>query len=121
MTRIEQLRDIAKRLEEAMQADHRIDFFLRRVDAFSGPVFGSLSYTGSIDAALGLVERVLPGWITSSANQAVTLGDSNPTWFWELDDPQSPDATPQGRSAPTAPLAILKALFAVLIQQEKSK
>ena len=132
MTKLEQYRDIAKRLEAATGPDWKIDKRIALLFSLGwdysadwgprgcdSPV--AFEYSASIDAALALVEKVLPGWITSSANQAVNLGDSNPTWFWELDNPRSPDTTPQGRSAPTAPLAIMKAIFAALIAQEEER
>ena len=143
MTKLEQLLDIAKRLEAATASCNTIDVSI--ADALGitldkayndnvGEDWYIISggwpdrlycwlpyFTNSIDAALGLVGRVLPGWMTCVATQGVILGDHAPTWTWELDQPQDPEVRPYGRSAPTAPLAILKALFAALIQQEESK
>ena len=143
MTRIEQLRDIAKRLEAATASCDTIDVSIAdalgiTLDKAYNDNVGEDWYvitggwpdrldcwlpyfTNSIDAALALVERALPGWMTCVATQGVFLGDPAPTWTWELGQPQDPEARPYGRSAPTAPLAILRALFAALIQLEESK
>ena len=75
--------------------------------------------TSSIDAALALVERLLPGAITVHAQQWKHPTYERPeSWTWELSN------YPRGRTtatySPTAPLAILKALVAALIAQEKT-
>ena len=76
-------------------------------------------YSSSIDAALALVERMLPGAITVHAQQWKHPAAERPeSWTWELSN------YPRGRTtatySPTAPLAILKALVAALIAQEKT-
>jgi hypothetical protein len=75
-------------------------------------------YTSSIDAALALVERLLPGWAFNVCFRAAgdTTGD-DAGWSVELRRPYEwlPFST-----APTAPLAILKALVAAMIAQEKT-
>jgi hypothetical protein len=76
-------------------------------------------FTSSIDAALALVERLLPGAITVHAQQWKHPTYERPeSWTWEL------SIYPRGRTtatySPTAPLAILRALVAALISQEKN-
>jgi hypothetical protein len=70
-------------------------------------------YTSSIDAALALVERLLPGW--DWGVERYGLQASGKVWpaGWH-------DAKVVRAFAPTTPLAILKALVAALIAQEKS-
>jgi hypothetical protein len=82
------------------------------------PVRGVPSYTASIDAALALVERLLPGWAFNVCfrDDGDTTGDDG-GWSVEFRRPYEwlPFST-----ATTAPLAILKALVAALIAQEKN-
>lgn len=68
------------------------------------------AYSSSIDAALELVERVLPG--VNWEIQRLDEGDPEP-WF----DAQVGEALAQARSAP---LAILDALLSALIAQSTS-
>jgi hypothetical protein len=75
-------------------------------------------YTSSIDTALSLVERLLPGWAFNVCfrDDGDTTGDEA-GWSVEFRRPYEwlPFST-----APTAPLAILKALVAAMIAQEKT-
>jgi len=76
------------------------------------------AFTASIDAALALVERVLPGW-------RLTLRQMSSQWRATMMDAGcSPGMTlmlgfSTAEFAPTAPLAILAALLSALIAQRK--
>lgn len=74
-------------------------------------------YTGSIDAALALVERVLPGWTVANLSQ-----QDDKSWFCELRegfltsyDRVATSFGAYGKLPLTAPLAILAALLRALI------
>ena len=148
MTKLEQYRDIAKRLEAATASCNTIDVSI--ADALGitldkeyndnvGEDWYIISggwpdrlycwlpyFTNSIDAAIGLAERVLP-------LDKVWAKDSPPSSGWRIFlyrgltvDQWECCLRPHGVDgqmfdAPTAPLAILRALFAALIQQEESK
>ena len=140
MTKLEQYRDIAKRLEAATASCNTIDVSI--ADALGitldkayndnvGEDWYIISggwpdrlycwlpyFTNSIDAALGLVGRVLPG-----ANIALTNARGRGMWVVSILIPEIIRAIPRLRQfkAPTAPIAILKALFAALIAQEEFK
>jgi hypothetical protein len=81
-------------------------------------------FTASIDAALALVERVLPGWRWT----VTSVGDDKEipkAWLW-LERlwaaPEEPSLLRNYEAeAPISPLAILKSLFAALIAQEEGK
>jgi hypothetical protein len=84
-----------------------------------GPHFSSSKYTASIDAALALVERKLPGWHWSVSNPFI----SPPTYHACVANPEDNGAiepwnieheTHEGAGA-NGPLAILVALLAALI------
>jgi hypothetical protein len=73
-------------------------------------------YTASADAALGLVERMLPGWTVATIGQ-----QDDKTWFCELREGYRTSYTRVAMSdrrtkPPTAPLAILDALLSALSQ-----
>lgn len=76
-------------------------------------------YSSSIDAALALVARLLPGWETCNASQGRLLGHKTSTWYWEIWNPEYEEDDGHsgrcGESAPTAPIGILKALVTALI------
>lgn len=82
--------------------------------------FGSSEITASIDAALALVERTLPGWIVSDLCQnSRHAGDP---WGCELSvyygsDPSKNRSAFSGYDFPSAPIAILAALLTALIVQ----
>jgi len=75
-------------------------------------------FTASIDAALALTERLLPGWVVSDLAQAPRLaGDP---WGCGLavyygSDPSKSQSAHSGYDFPTAPLAILVCLLQSLI------
>ena len=66
--------------------------------------------TASIDAALALVERVLPGWFNSS----IKASEGYLAYIWQTD--HSRDFASKGLAS--RPLAILDALLTALIEQE---
>jgi hypothetical protein len=91
-------------------------------DERSGICWIAKDYTASIDAALALVEKLLPGWhwtVTSDKREGVAGA-----WIWlERRFPEdTAEDIPMLRNyeaeAPTAPLAILIALFTALQSKE---
>jgi hypothetical protein len=79
-----------------------------------GPHYSSPEYTASIDAALALVGRVLPGWCWLIRNDDKDGFMANLFESWDF----SEDAPRWPRYAPTAPLAICKSLLSILIAQK---
>lgn len=76
-------------------------------------------YTRSIDAALGLVERLLPGWTWNLGSENPHHSSPSP---WCCLAPPGVDWDEVGvvqGDAPTVPFAILKALIVALIEKEK--
>jgi len=80
------------------------------------------SYTRSLDAALVLVERKLPGWTVANLSQ-----QDNRTWFAELREGFLTSYSravftqrtgPENRFPPTPALALIAALLRALIAQE---
>jgi len=109
--------DIIKRLKAATGPDRELDFSIEKfnlgdlgyvVDHWDTAQRHSIvaHYTASIDAALELVERMLPGWgvKVDTCGQAVLYAGGKSDWY--LEDASSP------------PLAILLALFCALEAQE---
>jgi hypothetical protein len=89
-----------------------------------GLIWDSLPFTSSIDAAVALVERVLPGWRIENLCEwdAEILRDQGP-WMCDLVqrrleffDRQSAKCS----HAPTAALALIIALLKAKLSQEKS-
>lgn len=56
------LSDLQKALEEATGPDRKIDFWLMAFDPTSDPSKPAIVYTASLDAAIALANRLLPGW-----------------------------------------------------------
>jgi len=81
-------------------------------------------YTTSIDAALALVERMLPGWKWGVASVAVKTGEKSPEGYPRYGTGFRAHVTqvsalrpmPSVAEGPTAPLAILVALLRSLSQ-----
>ena len=81
-------------------------------------------YTASIDAALALVERMLPGWKWGVASVAVKTGEKSPEGYPRYGTGFRAHVTqvsalrpmPSVAEGPTAPLAILVALLRSLSQ-----
>ena len=82
-----------------------------------GKPAGVPSYTDSVDAALALVERLLPGGMSTYCEQWLNF-KLGCVWTWELTE-HVLDLS-RCETAPTAPLAILKALVAALIAKENT-
>ncbi|MAN77825.1 MAG: hypothetical protein CML24_11680 [Rhizobiales bacterium] len=75
--------------------------------------------TASIDAALALVERVLPGW--THGHQKFPDGEvfnSGGYQFFVAEDDADLDSGYASGEAPTLPLAVLAAMLKALIAQE---
>jgi hypothetical protein len=103
------LEQLLERVRAANGADDCLDY---AIYLQFRELIGLQSYTSSIDAALALVERVLPGWFGE---------DGRHTW-----GSHAILYTGEGRGrariecyAPTHPLAILAALLSALIAQRK--
>lgn len=82
-------------------------------------VFGAPRPTASIDAALALTERLLPGWVFDHVGQdaAGSRGQMHHMgWTAEISDGAGEPCAFQGM-APTLPLAILSALLSALLQE----
>lgn len=73
------------------------------------------SYTASIDAAIALVERMLSGKVW------YVRGKSDGTFFCQLYTSESQRGNDPKANAPSAPLAILVALFRALEAQEAAQ
>jgi len=78
-------------------------------------------FIGSIDAALALTERVLPGWVVSdlcqnSRHAGDPWGCTLAIYFGSA--PSKNKSATSGYDFPTAPLAILAAVLTALIDQE---
>lgn len=57
------LTKLLKRLESATGRDDSLDGEIaRHLDSSFGNPAGPLPYTASVDACIGLIERVMPGW-----------------------------------------------------------
>lgn len=132
MTKLEQLRDIAQRLKEATGPDRDLEismaeavysrlsrgeferYLMYPVERGTNPRMAPKHFTCSIDDALALVNRVLPRatWLVGSGRRRskVTLPWYSLSLTGEFYE----------SNAPTEPLAILKALFAALIEQEET-
>lgn len=76
------------------------------------------TYTSSIDAALGLVERLLPGW-----EWLVSTSRERQAYWAEVHEvvPKGELRTVFGTRKPTAPLAIISALLATLRAIQSTK
>jgi hypothetical protein len=103
------LNELAAMLDAATGPSREIDREISFISNWAGPYS---PWSSSVDAALALVERLLPGWEWDiELNQGV--------FFCAL--LQIATAYADGThcaDAPTAPIAILKALVAALIAQE---
>lgn len=85
---------------------------LQEDSGHNGPNFRPEKYTASLDAALALVERVLPGWTMACDATAPELGID-----WELFEP-GPDGSRIVGTHEKHPLALLAALLKALIAQQ---
>lgn len=119
MTDRKTLEALLKRVEEAGGGSRDLDrdiwqaFDAAAAGAPHGEMPGTF-YTSSIDAALALVERVLPGWTYALDNAGRTFHcelNSNTGRFLLQGDIE------RHASAPAAPLAILIAMLHALIAQ----
>ncbi len=121
MTKLEQLRDIAKRLEEVSGPDTEIDKDIASAfgldwdySADWGPRYGespvAFPYTKSIDAALGLVDRTLPG-------VRLQLEHDGGRWHFTVWNDPNDDTWTISASAPAGYLAILRAWVAAMIDR----
>jgi len=126
------LQGLLERVRTAKGPDGEIDYAIyRQLREYTG----LQSYTASIDAALALTERVLPGWCWRIGTCCV----SDDAWVapdWnspvhgarlrqELGEPVYGSVFDQGvdidrRPPGNLPLAILEALLSALIEQKES-
>jgi len=108
--------ELIERLEKAVGPDHELDLILARMVAPGAIAHSSehLPYTSSVDSALALVERKLPGWAWYV--ERIAGIDTRPH-ICEADLWLPAQLGRGGRfraGAPTAPLAILLALLKAL-------
>jgi hypothetical protein len=108
---VSDLLDLKRRIEEAKGPDRDLDAALECAFEAWGRI---PAFTGSIDAALALVERVLPGWGYTIEAAMPGLGVSVHLW------PPRPtvDEGEEGEG-PTPALALILALINALIAQQE--
>lgn len=115
----EALKALAERVEGATgpssDLDHDIHAWMVAAvgtpmerDSYWGPLSRRPPYSSSIDGALGLVERVLPGW-----SKDIYIADNGSAV--KLASPLPRSVEHWGTSRTTAPLAILAALLRALL------
>jgi hypothetical protein len=113
---VRELQSLLERVKAASGPDRELDRAFDRRDIF--PVYGDHpQYTASIDAALGLVEKVLPGWALHS------LQDMRGERYvvCALRNDRNEPGTDLQRTwcdGKTRPLAILAAFLTVLIAEQ---
>ncbi|CAH1661907.1 hypothetical protein CHELA1G11_12004 [Hyphomicrobiales bacterium] len=117
MPKLEECKSVLAELEKASRADKglndRIWVCLCWADLYYHFARGRWHFTGSLDATIALVERVLPGWLIASIGQ-----DDHKAWHAELRKGHITSfSTVSLAGAPTPPLALLTALFRALIAQ----
>lgn len=107
------LNELLERVKKATGPDRQLDYALfchfapMEVASAWHPLNGH-KYTTSIDSALGLVERVLPGWKWNIGHDA---NDDLHATVWH-------GVTEHDEYGSIAPLAILAALLSALISKE---
>lgn len=107
------LRDLLERVERATGPDRELDRAIWKACGIDYRQSVTQPVTSSVDAALTLIGRVLPGWrvLLDSDN------DRRPLWSARAKrNGQSWDAI--GHLAPTPALALCAALIAAMIEQE---
>lgn len=107
------LAELLVRVKAATGPDREIDRAIERLEHGPDVIPFTPAYTASIDAALALVERVLPGWFVDhmGADVAGSIGDMKTFgWMVEISD----GMTGYQGQAPILPLAILLALIQAL-------
>jgi len=117
--------DIIKRLKEATGPDRELDCdiaisldFIATREYWSYDYAQTVAhYTASIDAALALVERMLPGWYYTITSHNTSMGNK-PWCDLATHEYIHGDVLVEGvyfeSAGPTIPLAILTALFTAL-------
>jgi hypothetical protein len=112
--------DVIARLEKAEGPDRGIDGAIAMA---LGLMPSGDRYTASIDAAIALVERMLPGWRWSIGTELAE--DFKTTEYggniYPFEQPFPAELDTYGYSQANAPIAILLALFRALDAQETSK
>lgn len=116
--------DIIARLESASGPDRELDFAIAETlgalprNRFGDDIGVCRPVTASLDAAIGLVERVLPDAYRASGRTGLYPGmipGSSPYAYWaEVGDWGSPSRAGHDRE----PIALLLALFRALEAQE---
>lgn len=104
------LRGLEKRLAEAKGPSNELDWDIHEMFGDGATVAAVSRYTSSLDAAIALVERVLPDWHASI--QGVNLAWSarlNPTAYGKVGDSFANHSSPA--------LALCLALVRALISQ----
>lgn len=117
---IEQLRSLAERLEKAMGPDDALLYDVANIapswredDEYRRWFCGLINARAWEQAALTLVERLLPGWMWNVGENVEPYKGEFVAWV-------SYDGQRYTAHAPTPALAILRALVAALIAKEDS-
>lgn len=117
--------ELAERVKKAEGPDRELDLALaqalvpdvvvlrRNDDDTANEPHTYWEYTGSVDAALGLVERVLPDWRPSTQRSRSGFHDC----YLHFDDETGWLRQSHGQ-APTLPLAIIAALLSALTESK---
>jgi hypothetical protein len=91
-----------------------IDKRNRRVETFARGGYRDLAPDSSIDAAVALIERVLPGW-----RKSVVILTPEPCQAYAWHPERGTIGRVYRSSAPTAPLALISALLGAKIAEDK--
>lgn len=114
--------DLIERVGKAEGPDREIDAELwdRLVGSATWPNYANQpAFTGDLNAALSLVDRMLPGWDICISRVRDLEADAPPApWVVSMGPPQTFQAA-QGEKAPTHALAVIAALLRAL--EEKGK
>lgn len=113
---MEGLKELRELVGKATGPDAELDGAIERWLAETEWRYGArgLAWTASIDAALGLVKRCLPGWRVKRLEQigAARHEGEKGDWVAELWEDRRAGSGTGRKVARTAPLAILNALLA---------
>lgn len=116
---IEKLEELLERVEKATTANYNLETSISVALTPELAMRGiSPNVTASIDAALALVERVLPGWDWLKKSEKV-ISLYRP--LTEQEEIEKAWAVHHDGAGPNIPLAIISALLKALIAQEQQK
>jgi hypothetical protein len=122
--------DLLEKLKAATGPDRNLDAMLHHRDLQgigTGYYADAPRYTGSIDAALALVEKKLPGWVCTVCTKRIDNGHDERAWAdmaseqWVKDLGAEYDAQYAEAYGATPSIAILIALVSALHSQGEAK